>query len=30
MKLRRFEVAYLSGHFYLEPDPKKLMLRNHV
>jgi uncharacterized protein YbgA (DUF1722 family)/uncharacterized protein YbbK (DUF523 family) len=28
--VRRFEISYLSGQFYLEPHPKELMLRNHV
>ncbi len=28
--VRRFDVAYLRGQFYLEPHPKELMLRNHA
>jgi uncharacterized protein YbgA (DUF1722 family)/uncharacterized protein YbbK (DUF523 family) len=28
--VRRNGVAYLSGQTYLDPDPKELMLRNHV
>lgn len=28
--VRRFEVEYLAGQTYLEPNPKELMLRNHV
>jgi uncharacterized protein YbgA (DUF1722 family)/uncharacterized protein YbbK (DUF523 family) len=28
--VRRQEVAYLAGQVYLDPDPKELMLRNHV
>jgi uncharacterized protein YbgA (DUF1722 family) len=28
--VRKFDVAYLRGQFYLEPHPKELMLRNHV
>lgn len=28
--VRRFEVAYLSEQFYLNPHPKELMLLNHV
>ncbi|MEJ2007544.1 MAG: DUF523 and DUF1722 domain-containing protein [Acidobacteriota bacterium] len=28
--LRRFQIPYLSGQVYLEPNPKELMLRNHV
>ena len=27
---RKFQVAYLQGQLYLEPNPKELMLRNHV
>ncbi len=28
--VRRHGVAYLAGQTYLDPDPKELMLRNHV
>jgi uncharacterized protein YbgA (DUF1722 family)/uncharacterized protein YbbK (DUF523 family) len=28
--VRRHEVAYLAEQTYLDPDPKELMLRNHV
>jgi uncharacterized protein YbgA (DUF1722 family)/uncharacterized protein YbbK (DUF523 family) len=28
--VRKHQVAYLEGQFYLEPHPKELMLRNHV
>lgn len=28
--VRRHEVEYLAGQTYLDPDPKELMLRNHV
>jgi uncharacterized protein YbgA (DUF1722 family) len=28
--VRRFQIPYLQGQVYLEPDPKELMLRNHV
>lgn len=28
--VRKFDVAYLRGQVYLEPNPKELMLRNHV
>ena len=28
--VRMFDVAYLAGQTYLQPHPKKLMLRNHV
>jgi uncharacterized protein YbgA (DUF1722 family)/uncharacterized protein YbbK (DUF523 family) len=28
--VRRHQVAYLEGQYYLEPHPKELMLRNHV
>jgi len=28
--VRRHGVAYLEGQTYLDPDPKELMLRNHV
>lgn len=28
--VRQFDVAYLKGQTYLEPDPRELMLRNHV
>jgi len=27
---RKYQVAYLQGQLYLEPNPKELMLRNHV
>jgi uncharacterized protein YbgA (DUF1722 family) len=27
---RKYHVAYLQGQLYLEPNPKELMLRNHV
>jgi uncharacterized protein YbgA (DUF1722 family) len=29
-QVRRHEVAYLAGQRYLDPDPKELLLRNHV
>jgi uncharacterized protein YbgA (DUF1722 family) len=28
--VRKHAVAYLAGQTYLDPDPKELMLRNHV
>ena len=28
--VRRHGVEYLAGQTYLDPDPKELMLRNHV
>ena len=28
--VRVHRIAYLSGHTYLEPHPRELMLRNHV
>ena len=28
--VRRHGVAYLADQVYLDPDPKELMLRNHV
>jgi uncharacterized protein YbgA (DUF1722 family) len=28
--VRRQGTAYLDGQVYLDPDPKELMLRNHV
>lgn len=28
--VRKYQVSYLAGQFYLDPDPKELMLRNHV
>jgi len=28
--VRRQEITYLAGQVYLDPDPKELMLRNHV
>jgi uncharacterized protein YbgA (DUF1722 family) len=28
--VRRHGVEYLAGQVYLDPDPKELMLRNHV
>lgn len=28
--VRRFQIAYLDGQYYLDPHPKELMLRNHV
>jgi uncharacterized protein YbgA (DUF1722 family)/uncharacterized protein YbbK (DUF523 family) len=28
--VRKHEVSYLAGQAYLDPDPKELMLRNHV
>lgn len=28
--VRRFDIPYLKGQMYLEPNPKELMLRNHV
>ena len=27
---KKYQVAYLQGQLYLEPNPKELMLRNHV
>jgi uncharacterized protein YbgA (DUF1722 family) len=28
--VRKHGVEYLAGQVYLDPDPKELMLRNHV
>ena len=28
--VRREGVSYLAGQTYLDPDPKELLLRNHV
>ena len=28
--VRKFDVPYLRGQYYLDPHPKELMLRNHV
>jgi uncharacterized protein YbgA (DUF1722 family) len=28
--VRALDVEYLAGQVYLEPNPKELMLRNHV
>jgi len=28
--IRKFQIAYLEGQVYLHPQPKELMLRNHV
>jgi uncharacterized protein YbgA (DUF1722 family) len=27
---KKYQVEYLQGQLYLQPNPKELMLRNHV
>jgi uncharacterized protein YbgA (DUF1722 family) len=27
---KKYQVVYLQGQLFLEPNPKELMLRNHV